>query len=514
MLACCLAATLCSGAMAADARRPNILLIYADDQSYKTLSCYPETPPWAKTPHIDRLASQGVRFARAYLGSWCMPSRASMLTGRLPFGIESMRMTGAYPGSDYDSRQCPFWPAEARRQGYHTAQIGKWHTGVDSGWGRDWDYQVVWNRPKHTDNAGAYYKPQILEFNGETRREDGYPTDNYTNWAVDYIRGQDRDAAKPWFLWLCYGAIHGPTTPAPRHQGHYSGNRAPLPADIFGPRPDKPQYLDFTQAWQPSGEAGAARIRKNQTGDNAKKPGLDFERWIQQVNECTLALDEGVGKVMAALDESGQLDNTLILYTADQGFGLGEHGLNQKHVPYDGGVASPLIVCRPGVVSGGQVCPQPVNTPDLVATICATAGIELPWKTHGRDITPLLKSPTTSDWNSLMLMTHTAGRFGADTRVMPAKLDAEASSGVPWWVQVRDSRHKYVRYLAAGETEELYDLAADPEELRNLAALPENKALLKAWRERAIDELRRRDCPFVDSLPETKQERGERSRAG
>ena len=96
-----------------------------------------------------------------------------------------------------------------------TAQIGKWHTGTDTGFGRDWDYQIVWNRPRHTSNAGNYYKDQLTEFNGgEARMVKGYTTDNYTKWAVDYLNGKGRDSEKPWYLWLCYGAVHELLTPA------------------------------------------------------------------------------------------------------------------------------------------------------------------------------------------------------------------------------------------------------------------------------------------------------------
>jgi len=108
------------------AERPNILFIYSDDQNYNTLSCYPESPGWVQTPHIDSLAKQGVRFERTYLGAWCMPSRASFLTGRLQHGVQSMRMEGEYPGSTYDPEQCRFWPSVLKANGYHTAQIGKW----------------------------------------------------------------------------------------------------------------------------------------------------------------------------------------------------------------------------------------------------------------------------------------------------------------------------------------------------------------------------------------------------
>ena len=126
------------------ADRPNILFIYTDDQSTRTVSCYEEAHSWVNTPNIDALAAAGVRFEHAYIGSWCMTSRASLLTGLQQHGIESMRMEGQYPGSAYDPEQCRFWPSVFRKNGYTTAHIGKWHTGADDGFGRDWDYQIVW----------------------------------------------------------------------------------------------------------------------------------------------------------------------------------------------------------------------------------------------------------------------------------------------------------------------------------------------------------------------------------
>jgi arylsulfatase A-like enzyme len=109
---------------ATDGKKPNILFIYTDDQSYKTVGCYPESWPWVKIPHIDALAKTGVRFHGAYLGAWCMPSRASILTGHQPHGIQSMGMAEPYPASSYDPRQCPCWTAHSRKNGYHTAHIG------------------------------------------------------------------------------------------------------------------------------------------------------------------------------------------------------------------------------------------------------------------------------------------------------------------------------------------------------------------------------------------------------
>lgn len=488
--------------------RPNILFIFADDQSYKTLGCYGAGPEWIRTPNIDRLAASGVRFERAYLGAWCMPSRATILTGRLQHAVMSMTMQGTYPGSTYDPAQCPFVPSQFRKQGYQTAQIGKWHTGTDVGYGRDWDYQRVWNRPKHPENAGNYYYDQIITMNGREELVSGYSTDNYTDWAVDYIKGAGRDHERPWYLWLCYGAIHGPTTPAERHKQLYTGETSAPPADIFGPWPEKPKYLDAVRAWMPDADGRPAMIRRLARKDNfdTNVAGKAYNAWIRQVNQCNAAVDEGVGRVLKALEESGQLENTLVVYSADQGYALGEHGLNQKVAPYDAAVASALIVSRPGYVPSGSVCKHAVNGADLVDLFCRTAGVTIPWSTFGRDIRPLLNHPETTDWHSPMLLTHTSRSYGAETDVIPTGSALTNTSGVPWYALVRDGQFKYVRYFLRGETEELYDLAADPEELANLAARREHAERLRTLRKTAIDELRRSEAKFVDRLPPTKAE--------
>ena len=192
-----------AGIAGAAEKKPNILFIYSDDHSHRSVSCYPEAFDWVDTPNIDALAEKGVRFSSAYIGTWCMPSRATMLTGMHQWGVKSMRMEGTYPGSAYDPKQCPFWPSVFRAKGYQTAQIGKWHTGVDTGFGRDWDHQIVWNRPRHTDNSGQYYYDQLIEKNGgKAVMTEGYTTDNYTKWALDYLHGREgRVDDKPWYLW-------------------------------------------------------------------------------------------------------------------------------------------------------------------------------------------------------------------------------------------------------------------------------------------------------------------------
>ncbi len=488
----------------ASGKRPNILFIFADDQPYKTISCYPEAPKWVSTPNIDALAASGVRFHRSYLGAWCMPSRAAMLTGLLQPAVQTMRMEGKYPGSAYDPAQCRFWPAELRKYGYHTAQIGKWHTGIDTGFGRDWDYQVVWNRPGKPENAGSYYTGQIVTVNGKDQPLGDYSTDGYTSLAVDYINGTNRDTSKPWYLWLCYGAIHGPTTPADRHKGRLAGHKADVPADILGPRPDKPAYLEKTQAFSKTKDGTFVRgkAKKSETNFDADESGKSLDEWVQQVNECNMAVDEGVGRVMAALKASGQLDNTLVVYSADQGFALGEHGCSIKLAPYDANIASSLIVSMPSRLPQGKVSRQPVNSPDIVRTMLAFSGMEPPWTLHGRDMTPLLLDPAHATFDSPTLMIHTGDRYGADTQPIPTKMkDMQHDGKVPWWVMLRDGPLKYIRNLTANEMEELYDLDADPEELHNLARVPGHREQVEALRAKMVAALKDNAVPFADAMP-------------
>lgn len=484
-------------------KRPNILLIYADDQSYKTISCYGANPSWVETPNIDALARRGVRFHRAYLGAWCMPSRASILTGRLQHGIQTMRMVGKYPGSEYDPEKCPFIPAQMRAQGYQTAQIGKWHTGTDAGYGRDWDHQIVWNRPANPDNAGNYFYDQILSENGRQRRDPGYSTDNYTEWAVDYINDAGQIAEKPWFLWLCYGAVHGPTTPAERHKGLLDGKTTPPPNDILGPWPTKPSYLDNSAAWIRTTDGTLAMKKKNvpKSNFNVNDAGKSFNDWIEQMNECNMAIDEGVGRVMQALKASGQLDNTIVIYTADQGYGLGEHGFNQKVAPYDATIASPLIISQPGVIPTGKFCEQPVNAPDLMRYVCARARVNIPWRIDGRDITGLVHTPELVNWKQPMLFTHTGRKYGEDTETVPTDKSLTEVGNVPWYAMLRSGKYKYVRTLVEGEPEELYDLEADPEELNNLAFESEHHATVKQFRDETQKQLTASKAGFADAMP-------------
>ena len=470
-----------------EAQPPNILYIFTDDQSTRSVSCYPEAHPWVHTPNIDRIGEQGMRFTQCYTGAWCAPSRATALTGLLQHSIESLRLVGGYPAFSMDHTSCPAWPSRFRAAGWYTGIIGKWHTGPDHGHGRDWDYSAVWDHTQ-PEIYGDYYTNQSISFNGAPPKAvGGYSTDNYTQWATEFIRDRAKDTKRPWYLWLCYDAVHLPCTVADRHTHDYPDVRdVPIPADIYPPRPTKASHMRVYGVWRRSQDGRPVDLKK----------GRLLTDWVLQYNRAVRSLDEGVGRVLAALEETGQLDNTLIVFTSDQGFAWGQHGFQWKYAPYDANLLSPLLVRLPGSVHPGTVCECPVGGQDLVPTFFAHAGISLPWKMHGHDLTPLLRDPE-AQWDYPLLVENTWSFFGSDTN----GAIGIPENGIPWWVSLRMGKYKYIRWLVPGEIEELYDLDGDPEELRNLALEAEYHALLADCRERTVSELRRTDAGMVDNLP-------------
>lgn len=223
------------------------------------------------------------------------------------------------------------------------------------------------------------------------------------------------------------------------------------------------------------------------------------------MNECVLSLDEGIGQVMEALRKSGQLENTLVVFTADQGFSMGEHGFRTKLAPYDANYRSPLIISQPGTIPAGKTCEQPTTGQDLVVTFFQRAGLALPWKMHGRDLSPLLQDPQSKDWNHPVLYEHMGHDFGSDTTKVLSTGGLAEHSNVPWYVAVRQGKLKYVRTLKAGETEELYDLATDPEELTNLIASDKHQTQLAELRRILLAELKRTEAGFIDHMPAAKK---------
>ncbi|MFP6612421.1 MAG: sulfatase-like hydrolase/transferase [Pirellulales bacterium] len=487
--ACGAAADAADTADTSTGSRPNILYIFTDDQSIRSVGCYPEAHDWVRTPNLDRLASEGVRFTTCYTGAWCQPSRATALTGRLQHGIHALSKKPP-PGRIADS----YWPTEFRKAGYHTGMIGKWHTGKDKGHGRAWDYSAIWD---HTNGPvyGGYYVNQSIDFNGQRKKVDGYSTDNYTDWAVDYVKERAAKPDQPWYLWLCYDGVHHPFMPAERHEDEYPQTPlVPVPADIYPPRPDKPRYMRNFTVWKKLEDGQAKCIRRTPAHF-----GRTLTELVRQYNRAVRSIDEGVGRVLAALEQTGQLENTLVIFTSDQGYAWGQHGFAWKYAPYDDNLRAPLLVRYPKRFPRGAVCEEPVAGHDLIPTFFALADIELPWRMHGRDILPLLENPK-SRLETPVMLENLRDYYGRDT-------DAGTGpgiDGVPWWIFLRKGKYKYIRTLVKDEVEELYDLDADPGELQNLAVRRENHKLLAQFREMLLAELRRTDAGLIDNLPPVK----------
>lgn len=466
------------------AGRPNILYIFTDDQSVRSVGCYDEAHEWVKTPNIDSLAESGMRFTDCYTGAWCQPSRATALTGLLQHGVQTLKIT-KYPMASYDPEKLRFWPSVFRKNGYHTACIGKWHLGEDVGVGRDWDYSVIWDRG--AGNEYAYYNNTLVRTNGGPRKPlGGYSTDRYTELAVDYIKAKKK-SDKPWYLWLCYGGVHGPYTPADRHKKAYAeAAETAIPADIFGPRPTKPKHLKNMTRWK--------------KGKDGKPKGFDGA--VKKYHKAVKSLDDGVGEVMKALKQSGQLENTVVIFTSDQGFAWGQHGCREKWLGYDSNICAPLVFSAAGKIKPSTVCKEPVNGADIVSTIHSIAGIEPEWKMHGRDLSGLLKNPGKS-LGEPMLMINTTYEYGdrITERLKQKDYDAFKRKGIYAWIMMCEGKYKYIRHLKDDCLEELYDLEKDPDELNNLAVDLAYKNKLSELRDKAVKEFKRKDGDFVDHLP-------------
>ncbi|MFC1764550.1 sulfatase-like hydrolase/transferase [Planctomycetota bacterium] len=474
------------GGTESNPQRPNILYIFTDDQSIRTVSCYPQAQPWAHTPNIDKLAKQGVRFSYCYTGAKCVPSRGNALTGRLQFNY---------------TKDTAYWPAEFRKQGYFTGMIGKWHWNVPRH-DETWDWSAVWEHHL-PGNMRNYYWDQSLRINGDEQMPIGYSTDSYTDLTIDFIRSRAKQKSQPWFFWLCYGAVHGPYTPADRHEQLYLDQpETKIPVDVFGPRADKPKHMVDMSMWK----------KDKQTGKPVYgKKSLDV--WVKQYNQAVQAIDEGVGRIMTALAETGQLQNTIVIFTSDQGYAWGQHGYKLKIAPYDATLLAPMIVMKHNTFPAGQVCDVPVNGTDIIAAIHSLGSVTSPSRLDGRDISKLFTHPQKTDWHpEPMIQTYTGRLYGDEeiTKAIKAarvtgiwdKLICDKKTGTPSWLMLRQAQYKYIRYIHPDTLEELYDLERDPGELQNLAVKKKHHKRLAELRVATEKAFKAKGASFIDLLPE------------
>ena len=441
--------------------RPNILFIFTDDHATQALSAYGQM--WkdiAPTPNLDRIANEGMLFKRSYVtNSICGPARAVIQTGKYSH-LNGFRSNG----DRFDGSQ-PTAPKYLREVGYQTAIVGKWHlasspTGFDH-------FEVL-------KGQGAYYNPMLIT-NGKNVNHVGYTTDIITEQSLDWLENK-RDQDKPFFLMVQHKAPHGRWEPPLRHLELFDDMEMPEPPTLFDDYSGRespisqhkmrmledmndhrlmikysskhtPEQLKVFDAYfRPRNEAMlAANLNDHE------RTKWNYQRYIKNYLRCVRAVDEGVGELLNYLDETGLAKDTLVIYSSDQGFYLGEHGMFDKRWMYEESLRSPLLVRWPGVVEPGVVNETDiVGNIDFAQTFLDAAGADLPSDMQGRSLLPVLEGNTPSDWRKYFYYHYYE----------------HGGHGVPVHYGVTDGRYKLIRFPAPEhDTWEMFDLQNDPQEL-------------------------------------------------
>ena len=447
----------------AEQGRPNIVLIVVDDLRFDEFGAGGH--PYLETPNIDRLASEGAMFHKAYHATpLCSPNRASKQTGQYVSRHGILDNTSRSRASHL----MDLFPKELQKAGYRTAHVGKWHMGNDPTPRPGYDYWVSFS------GQGKTFDPDLYE-EGRIHPVKGYITDIFTDRAVDFIK---KSGDTPFFVYIGHKAVHPEAIqrddgtidlsvarefmPAKRHKGRYDGKTMPRRPN-YGlseqDRESKPviaKALEFRHVL----EQDPAWIQEID-------PGVSDET-IRRRAEMMLAVDDGVGRIVATLRETGRLDNTLIIFTSDNGYFYGEHALTvERRLPYEEAVKTPLLMRFPGLVRPGTEIDGLAVSVDLAPTILDVAGVEIPKHIQGTSLTPLMRGQKKEVRDSMLI------EFYSHENPFPwtASLDYRI---------VRRGKYKYIRWIRFPEDQaELYDLEKDPYELDNLLKDPKKAELLE-----------------------------------
>jgi arylsulfatase A-like enzyme len=448
--------------------RPNIIVIVVDDLRSDEFAAGGH--PYLKTPHIDRLAKEGASFSRAmHATPLCSPNRACILTGRYTASH------CIYNNEDRSelSHLLPTFPQELQRAGYTTSLVGKWHMGNDPSPRPGFDYWVSF------PGQGKIIDPELHE-NGRLQKVPGYITDVLTDRALRFVRAQ-RQSKRPFFLYFAHKAVHPDAIQradgsldtaygtryivAERHRGRYRNEIFPR-SKLGKPALHGALGSEMVQRFLERKQAPAT---VQEFGD-ILDPGTS-EQSIRDRAETMLGVDESMGSLLAELEESGQLENTAILFTSDNGFFFGEHGLSiERRLPYEEAIRAPLLARYPPMVEPATVVDSLVSSVDIAPTILQLADAKLGAHVQGVSFLPLLKREVGATGRSAVLIENFS-----DDRPMPWVLDADYKT-------IRTERHKLIHWIQHPEWDELYDLKTDPHEQRNAIRDPQNRELLMSLR--------------------------------
>lgn len=497
----CLFALACLIATAA-AAPPNILFVFSDDHANAAIGAYGSTIN--QTPNLDRIANEGAIFKNSFCAnSICGPSRACILTG-----LHSHKNGFLRNGNRFDGHQ-PTFPPALQRAGYQTAVIGKWHLGTDP---VGFDYWEV------LPGQGSYYNPDFLQPGGKRVRREGYCTDVVTDLSIDWLE-KGRDPDKPFLLMCQHKAPHRNWAPAARHfdlykettipepptlRDDYAGRTALLQENEMSIRNDMhwghdmkfrgenrfPEHffsgmgngerkrMNAAQraAWdahyEPENQAFLARMEAGELSDD-QILSWKYQRYLKDYLRCIAAVDESVGRLLDYLDEAGLADNTLVIYSSDQGFYLGEHGWYDKRWMFEESLEMPLLMRLPGVIAPGLRLEAMVQNIDYAPTLLEIAGASPLPDTQGRSFAGVLR-----------------GEPDADPReaIYYAYYEDNAVHNVPRHDGVRNDRYKLMWFPKTAEWQ-LFDLVEDPDEMTSRHDDP-SYASVMADMQRLYDQLR------------------------
>jgi arylsulfatase A-like enzyme len=434
-------------------QRPNIVFIMSDDHAAHAMSCYAAAggyPPINSTPNLDRLAAGGMRFDHCYCtNSICAPSRATILTGTYNHvnGVTTL-------AAKLDGGQVTF-PKLLQAADYQTALVGKWHLGhggINDPTGFDY-----W---KVLPGQGLYHNPEFIDPDGKSVYP-GYVTDSITDLSLDWLEQRDRE--RPFCLLVHHKAPHRSWEPDERHAAMYE--------DV-----DIPEPATFNDDYEHRAKAAAAarmRVDRDLNQRDLKQPvpegltpeqekGWKYQRYIKDYLRCIASIDDNVGRLLDYLDAQGLTDNTIVIYTSDQGFFLGDHGWFDKRFMYEESLRMPFLMRYPPEIAAGSVCDQIILNVDFPETFLDYAGLPIPESFQGVSFRPLCQGKTPAGWQTSLYYRywmHLANHY------------VYAHYGV------RTTRYKLIYYYAdalgqpgtVDETKEpeweLFDLEHDPREL-------------------------------------------------
>mgnify|MGYP000107133091 CR=1 FL=1 len=501
------------GAGGRESGRPNIVYIMTDDHAYQTVGAYGHPiSRLAPTPNIDRLAREGMLFREAFVeNSISAPSRATLLTG--VYSHRHGQTTLSYGIMD---TTLVHFPELLRAEGYRTAIFGKWHLSIEP---KGFDhYDLLWDQ-------GEYYNPVMRtpETGGRYVRQEGYATDIITDHALAWLDGH-RDDDAPFCLMIHHKAPHRNWMADLKYLDLYEDVEFPEPETLFddyATRGDQMRQQQLTidrhmgyafdfkveelkdeptlQYIHDSWDIAMSTLtpeqrrvwddsygRKNRDFLADRPEGKELLRWkyqryIHDYCRTIRSVDDQIGRVLDYLEENGLMDNTLIVYTSDQGFLLGEHGLYDKRFMYEESFRTPLIMAWRGHIRPGTVCRELVQNIDYAPTFLELAGVAVPDDMQGLSLLPLLKGGHPADWRRSLYY---------HFYEYPAEHMVRRHYGA------RNDRWKLIHFYNDIDQWELYDLQEDPHELRNLYGLPE----YAAPRREMTDELVRLQTQYGDTL--------------